>query len=278
MMDAPLAGTSVVVTRSRAQAGALVDALSALGAEVLEFPTIARAEPESWDAADEAIRTLAAYDWVVFTSANAVETFVARMEALGVDVSTLAACRVAAVGPATAARCSEHGIEPDYVPDDHRAEGVIDGFAERGVGAGSRVLVPRALEAREILPDTLRERGARVDVAPVYRTVRGAGEPAVLERLAEGSVDVVTFTSPSTFRNFLVLTEGVDLSRLWKRATVASIGPVTSDAIRAQGREVHIEAEEYTAARLAEAIVAHVAGESETTASPSADAAEGDGS
>ncbi len=258
-MDAPLAGTSVVVTRSRAQAGALIDALASLGAEVLEFPTIERVEPESWDTADEAIHDLEAYDWVVFTSANAVEQFFARMETLGFDARALSGCRIAAVGPATAARCHAHGITPDYVPDEHRAEGIIEGFCERGVGEESRILIPRALEAREILPETLRERGARVDVAPVYRTVRGPGDPAVLERLAEGSVDVLTFTSPSTFTNFLALAEGTDLVRLWERAAIASIGPVTSDAVRAHGLTVHIEAAEYTAARLVDAIVAHVA-------------------
>ena len=258
-MDAPLAGTSVVVTRSRAQAATLIDALASLGAEVLEFPTIARVEPESWDACDQAIHNLEVYDWTVFTSANAVEAFFARMDTLGFDARALAGCRIAAVGPATAARCHAHGITPDYVPDEHRAEGVIDGFAERGVGEGSRVLIPRALEAREILPDTLREAGARVDVAPVYRTVRGPGDPAVLERLAAGSVDVLTFTSPSTFKNFLALTEDIDLARLWDRAAVASIGPVTSEAVRAHGLPVHIEAAEYTAARLVDAIVAYVA-------------------
>ncbi len=256
--DKPLFGKTVIVTRSRAQASDLSERFIDLGAEVLEFPTIRVVDPESWDPVDEAIRNLQVYDWLVFTSVNGVGQFFDRMEEMDTDARALAGCRVAAIGPATAARCMEHGIRPDYVPSEYRAEGVIEGFCERGVGEGSRVLIPRALEAREILPDTLRERGAIVDVVPVYRTVLGAGEQSVLARLAEGTVDVITFTSSSTVKNFMQLAEGTDIAPTLSQALIASIGPITSDTARDLGLTVGVEAEEYTIPGLVEAVVGHI--------------------
>jgi uroporphyrinogen III methyltransferase/synthase len=253
--DRPLFGTTVVVTRSREQASALTDRLADLGAEVLEFPTIRVIEPESWEPVDEAIRRIGEYGWLVFTSVNGVDAFFDRLENADLDARALAAARVAAIGPATAARCIERGIRPDYVPEEYRAEGVLEGFLERGVGAGTKVLIPRALEAREVLPDTLRERGAVVDVVPVYRTELGGGAGGVLERLAEGTVDVVTFTSSSTVRNFVELAKGIDLADAMQDVLVASIGPITSDTARELGLSVGVEAEEYTIPGLAQAVL-----------------------
>ena len=253
----PLFGKTVIVTRSRAQASDLSERFVDLGAEVLEFPTIRITDPEDWDPVDEAIRNLDVYDWVVFTSVNGVDQFFGRMEEMDTDARQFAGCRVAAIGPATAARCMAHGIRPDYVPDEYRAEGVLEGFCERGVGEGTRFLIPRALEAREVLPDTLRERGSLVDVVPVYRTVLGAGEMNVLTRLAEGSVDIITFTSSSTVKNFMKLTEGTDVAATLDSALIASIGPITSDTARDLGLTVGVEAEEFTIPGLVEAVVAH---------------------
>jgi len=255
--DRPLFGRTIVVTRSRTQASALAERLLDLGAEVLEFPTIRATEPEDWGPADAAIGSLSGYDWVVFTSTNGVDSFFERLVAHHLDARALAGAQVAAIGPATAARLIDCGVYPDYVPGEYRAEGVLEGFLERGVGKGVRVLIPRALEAREILPDTLRERGAQVDVVPVYRTVVGQGEASVLERLAEGSVDAVTFTSSSTVKNFVKLTESIDLSTAMKDVTVASIGPVTSETAAASDLEVDVEAAEYTIPGLIEALTDH---------------------
>jgi len=253
--DRPLFGKTVVVTRSREQASAVTDRLVDLGAEVLEFPTIRVEEPESWEPVDEAIRRLGEYGWLVFTSVNGVDMFFDRLEYGDLDARALAGAKVAAIGPATAAKCIERGVRPDYVPEEYRAEGVLEGFLERGVGEGTTVLIPRALEAREILPDTLRERGAVVDVVPVYRTVLGTGEGSVLERLADGEVDVVTFTSSSTVRNFVELTKGIDLAEALSGVLVASIGPITSDTVRELGLTVGVEAGEYTIPGLVQAVV-----------------------
>jgi uroporphyrinogen III methyltransferase/synthase len=254
----PLDGRTVVVTRSRAQAAALADALAGLGAEVLAFPTIAIADPEDFEPLDSAIRNLEVYHWVVFTSANAVERFFARLHALGHDARSLATAKVAAVGPGTAKRCEEAGVTPDFIPEDHRGEGVLDGLCIRGVGPGSRVLIPRALEAREVLPDTLRERGAVVDVAPTYRTVLGPGDPAVLARLSAHEIDAVTFTSASTVRNFVTLTATDGGAALLDGVVVASIGPITSDAARALGLKVDVEASPYTVPGLVQALAEHL--------------------
>lgn len=252
-MGGPLTGKRIVVTRASAQVGTLVELLEAEGAEVLAFPSIEIVDPDDWGPADQAIRNLDVYHWAVFTSANAVERFFGRLRAAAKDARQLAGLRVTAVGPATADALGAHGITPDFVPDEHVGEGVLEGLCDRGVGEGTRVLLPRALDAREVLPEGLAARGARVDVVPVYRTVTGPGDPAVLERLRAGEADAVVFTSPSTVRGFLALTEGVDVSGL----AVAVIGPVAARAARNAGLEVHVEPGEYAVPALVAALVAH---------------------
>ena len=255
--DKPLFGKTVVVTRSRAQASAMTTRFAELGAEVLEFPTIKTVDPEDWGPLDAAIAALHTYDWVVLTSTNGVERFFARLLDAGRDARVLANVKVAAIGPATAARLVDFGVRADYVPEEYRAEGMLAGFAERGVNEGTRVLIPRALEAREVLPDTLRQRGAIVDVVPAYRTVIGDARGPVLDRLADGSVEVVTFTSSSTVKNFMKLAEGMDVASAMKGVVVASIGPITSQTARDAGLTVTVEAEEYTILGLVEAVAGH---------------------
>ena len=253
---APLAGRSVIVTRTREQAAALAEPLEALGAEVLACPVIAIVDPEDWGAADAAIARIAAYDWLVLTSTNGVDRFLGRFEELGAPREALAGVPIAAVGSGTAGRLRAHGLEPLLVPADFRAEGLVDEFARLGAGPGWRVLIARALEAREILPDTLRELGCEVDVAPVYRTIAAEPDPAVLERVRSGTVDAVTFTAGSTVRNFIALLEraGIDPVQTLGRLVLASIGPVTTAALRKRGFEPDIEARESTMASLADAV------------------------
>jgi len=167
--------------------------------------------------------------------------------------------KVAAVGPATAARCEVEGIRVDYVPRDAVAEGLIEGFEAMGLAKGSRVLLPRALEAREILPNTLRARGAIVDVVPVYRTVPADPERTAVDRIAAGEADIVTFTSPSTARNFYEMLQGTAAEAAARTLHVATIGPVTSDAVRALGLTVHAEAPDHTSSGLVDALVRSVA-------------------
>lgn len=254
---APLAGRSVLVTRTREQAAALVEPLEELGAEVLCLPVIEVADPEDTAPLDAAIASLADYDWLVITSTNGVDRFLDRVAAATGVRGLPDGVRVAAVGSATAARLRERGVRPDFVPADFRAEGLLEGFAELGVGAGERILIARALEAREILPERLREMGAYVDVVPTYRIVPAAPDPAVARRLAEGAVDIATFASGGTFKHFLEALEraGLDADVVTRSLAIVSVGPVTSDAVRALGYDVVLEAPESTMASLVTAIV-----------------------
>lgn len=269
---APLAGRSVVVTRTAEQSRALAGPLEALGAQVIAFPVIATVEPEDWLPVDAAIERLDSYDWLVLTSANAVRCFFDRIVAKSNDFlapfhggedsdgggdGSGTRPRIAVVGTATQRALEARGLEADLVPADFRAEGLVDEFVRLGVGEGTRVLLPRALEAREILPDTLRERGATVDVVPVYRTVRAEPDPSAVAQIAGGTIDAVTFTSPSTFRNFreVLAAAGYDADETLRSLAIASIGPVTSEAVRAAGHHVALEPAEYTVEGLVGALV-----------------------
>lgn len=256
----PLAGRTVLVTRAPHQARALAGPLMALGADVIIAPVIDTVEPATWAPVDDAIGRIGEYDWIVLTSTNAVDRFLDRMALCGVALPPVGGPRIAVVGAATAGRLEERGIKPDLVPGDFRAEGLIDRFREIGVTPAMRFLVPRAERAREILPDSLRAAGAAVDVVTVYRTVPAVPDPGVIDRLRTGDVDVITFTSPSTVRHFLAwaTSAGVDPAEALSRSAAASIGPVTSDALRERGYEVPVEAAVSTMTSLVDGIVAYL--------------------
>jgi len=251
-----------MVTRSAEQSHALAAPLEALGATVVACPVIAIVDPLDWTPADEAIANLESYDWVVLTSTNAVDRFVARLEALGRKVKDLATRKIAVVGASTAVRAEALGLSVDLVPEEFRGEGLIDAFKSLGAGPDLRVLIPRALDAREILPETLREMGATVDVVPVYRTVGAHPDAKLARRLRDGGVDVVTFTSPSTFRHWssAVKSAGLDIDEVLEGIATASIGPVTTAALTARGYEADIEAAESTIEGLVDAIVEYYRG------------------
>jgi len=251
---ASIEGLTVVVTRARHQARELSEALEALGANVIELPVISTVEPPDWTPADRAISDLQSYDWVLFTSANAVRCFIERLESSGLEISSLGGIRIAAVGTSTAACLERCGLKVDLTPERFVAEGLIESLEKVSVGEGSRILLPRALEAREILPQTLRAMGAIVDVVPVYRTVVGEGDSRLLARLAGEAIDVITFTSPSTVRGFLKLASMADASKIMSRATIAAIGPVTSQAVLTAGYRVGIQAQSHSVRGLVQAI------------------------
>jgi uroporphyrinogen III methyltransferase/synthase len=249
----PLAGRRVVVTRARAQASDLSATLRALGAEVIELPTI-RVEPiDASSEIDAALDRLSDYDLVVLTSANGVDCLFERLAERGGDARSLPSrATVVAIGPATAARLAEHGVRADLVPERFVAEGILDALAGREL-AGVSVLVARAREARADLVDGLRARGARVDEVALYETV---SSPASADEIdAALSADYLTFTSSSTVRNFMALLGGEGRRRP-RELRVVSIGPVTSDTARAEGLTVHREAEEFTIPGLVAALVA----------------------
>jgi uroporphyrinogen III methyltransferase/synthase len=264
----PLFGRTVAVTRSREQASVLSERLRSDGAEVVEFPTIAIHPRPLDDAARAAIDTLAsgAVDWTVFTSANGVACFFDLLSACGKDARAFAGAKVCAIGPATRDACAAHGIVPDAMPARFVAEDVVRTLLDEGVGQGSRVLIPRAAQAREVLPDALRQAGAQVEVLPVYDTVV-PDEPEqtarMLERLRAHEVDAITFTSSSTAKNFAARIDAAcepgERQALLEGVTCASIGPVTSKTMRSCDIPVMVEAQRYTIPALADALTAALA-------------------
>jgi len=260
--DLQLSGRSVVLTRSAEQSSSLAVPLEALGAEVLSLPVIGIADPDDWAAADAAIDRIAEYDWIVLTSVNGVDRLDARMQLRGLRLADLGDSRIAVVGSATAERLREFGLEPAVVPERFHAEGLVASLQAAGLCAGARVLVARAAEAREVLPDELRALGAAVDVAAVYRLVTVAPDPEVLARVAGGGVDAIVFASGGTARRFLDVVDaaGFEHADVFARAAVVSIGPVTTEALRRLGVRVDVEAEASTSEALVEALVEFLSG------------------
>lgn len=249
-----LAGRRIVITRARAQASELRAALEAKGAQVVELPTIAIKPPRQWGPLDAAIRGLENYDWVVFTSANGVENFFARLAKQRKDARALRRARLAAIGPATAAALARCRVQADVVPNEFRAEGLLRALKNER-WRGKRVLLARAAAARALLPQELRRRGARVDVVDAYRTVAPEeSRNQAQEIFARRQPDLITFTSSSTVRNFFALLGGREAQRALTGVAVASIGPVTSRSARAFGLRVAVEANPYTIPALVRAI------------------------
>lgn len=237
----PLAGRSIVVTRARAQSSDLRGALEALGANVIEMPVIRIQPTGPTPHSDAALDAIGEYDVIVLTSANGVDALAALMAGRGMDARSLRADQlVAAVGPATAAALAAHGIRADVIPERFVAEAMVDALAAVPMD-GRRVLIARALDARPVIADALRARGAEVDDVVVYETVaeRPAGE-AIGAALA---ADVITFTSSSTVTNTLAVLDDAQRTRLAAGPRVASIGPITSATARAAGLAVAVEAD-----------------------------------
>ncbi|SFW40329.1 uroporphyrinogen-III C-methyltransferase [Selenomonas ruminantium] len=248
----PLFGKRILVTRARSQASKLTAKLENLGAEVLETPAIALADPvDNYAALDKAIDHVADYHWLIFTSANGVGRFFARMFKAGKDARALGYAKIAAIGSATAEKLKQYGLVADVIPQEYRAEGVVEALKGK-LPPHAKILIPRAEEAREVLPDTLREMGAEVEVAPAYRTVCGQvdGE-ALAAELKEGRIDMVTFTSSSTVKNLVNI---IGSAEVLKSVKTACIGPVTADTAKSLGIEPDIIAKEYTIDGLVEAI------------------------
>lgn len=250
----PLFGKRIIVTRARAQASDLVELLEEYGADCLQCPTIAIREMEDYTPLDRAIAELDSYHWIVFTSVNGVDHFYKRLNRAGRDSRALGQAKIAAIGSQTAAALAEKGIQADFVPAEFRAEGLLAGFGE--IPQGTRVLIPRALEAREILPEELTKRGAYVNVVPAYRTVIEETEAdALKEALRTRRVDAVTFTSSSTVRNFLTMLKGEDLQTLLSGVLIAAIGPITAQTAKDAGLQVEVMAQEYTVKGLADELI-----------------------
>lgn len=253
----PLFGKRIVVTRAREQASDLVAMLSGLGAECLEFPTIKVEPPEDFSPLDKAIENIETYDWLIFTSVNGVIFFFERLFAKGMDMRYFHRIKTAVIGPATSEKLFQYGLKSDVIPESYRAESVVDAFRNINL-EGKKILIPRAKEARAILPEELAKMGAFVDEITAYRTCAVTGEASdLIKELENKTIDIVTFTSSSTVKNFAALLPAGMTEELMKDMVVASIGPITSDTAKEMGFKVDITAESYTIPGLCDAILKH---------------------
>jgi len=244
-----------VVTRSRDQASNLVQLLNAAGARCLEAPTIVIAPPADFAPLDAALQHLSRYDWVIFTSANGVRAFMDRLFHMGLDVRALGRPRLAVIGPATAQALRDYSLVADVVPDTFQAEGLLAALEPRLLG-GTRLLLARAEQARDVLPEGLARLGLKVDVVPVYRAVPPSSvPPEIAELLSAGRVDILTFTSSSTVHNFAGLVGQARFQTLAASAAVASIGPITTATLKEYGITPRIESAAFTIPALAAAII-----------------------
>lgn len=254
----PLFGKRVLVTRPREQAGELVDLLEAMGAEAIEAPMIRILPPDDYAPLDEACARVGAFDWIIFSSANAVDVFMDRLLGTPHDLRALAGAKLCVVGRATAERLRHYGFKADLTPAEFRAEAVVRAFTDV---RGLKVLVPRADIGREVIADELRKQGAEVTEVVAYRTVvaepEREGEPDVYRMLLDRRIDVVTFTSASAVRNFVKVVGAEPAADLLRTTIVASIGPVTAEAAAQCNIETTILPAQYTISSLVDAIVGH---------------------
>ncbi len=251
----PLFGKKIVVTRAREQASDLVQALNNYGADCLQCPTIKISPMEDSGPLDEAVQNIEKYDWLIFTSVNGVNFFFKHLFANNRDARSLGRVKTASIGPATAARLSAFGISSDIIPDNYRAESVVEAFSGFQM-KGLKVLLPRAKEARPILPAALKKMGALVDEISAYQTlIDDERAKTLLNRLTAKEVDLITFTSSSTVKNFMALLPSKDFNRLIANIPIACIGPITADTAREAGLHVRIVAETFTIPGLCDAIL-----------------------
>ncbi|TVL94854.1 uroporphyrinogen-III C-methyltransferase [uncultured Candidatus Kuenenia sp.] len=252
----PLFGKTIVVTRSREQASEFADRLYEFGANVIEFPTIEIVKPDSIQPLDEAINTINTYDWLVFTSINGVDSFFQRLFELGKDVRVLKGLKICAIGPATAGGIERYHIRVDCKPPKFVAESVAEELKRVTAIKGERFLLPRADIARSYLPEELQKSGGEVNDLIVYKTLMGQPKDVnILEKVRNGEINIITFTSSSTVRNFVQLIGKENITSLKGHIQFASIGPITTKTAEEMGIDIAIKAKEYTIPGLVNAIL-----------------------
>ncbi|MBW2182560.1 MAG: uroporphyrinogen-III C-methyltransferase [Deltaproteobacteria bacterium] len=253
----PLVGKTVAVTRAREQARPLIDLLEQAGAEVILFPTIEIIEPKSFKQMDAKINRIKEYDYLVFTSANGVKSFLSRMQKLHKDLRCLNEITIAALGEITAQVLREHLLYPEIIPRTFTSKHLAGEFKKEKI-KGKKALLMRSEISSDLLPRELKKMGAKVDEVSAY-TVRKprVDSKKVAPLFKERKVDLVTFTSPSTFANFCALMKGKPLAKLLNGVKVAAIGPVTKKEIVKQGIRVPITAARHTASGLVDAIITY---------------------
>jgi uroporphyrinogen-III synthase len=260
----PLNGLRVLVGRARHQAGVLSTELRKFGAEILAIPFIEIRPPRSFQPLDNALKSLADYDWLILTSVNGVEAMWGRLTRLRLTKKSLQHLKIAAIGPATSNAIEKRGLKVNVVPEEYVAESVVKSL--RRQVRGKRLLLVRARVARDVIPRELRKAGADVDVVEAYETLVPHASRTRLRAALKNAArrpDVITFTSSSTVKNFVALLGSSartrrKKTRLLEGITLASIGPVTSATLRELKLGVDVEARQYTIPGLVQAIVANL--------------------
>jgi uroporphyrinogen III methyltransferase / synthase len=255
----PLFGKTIIVTRSRDQASVFSDQLIELGANVLEYPTINITDPDDFGPLDKELENLDSTDWLIFTSVNGVDAFFNRIFELGRDVRDLKGVKICSIGPSTTERIKGFHVSIDCQPPKYVAESVVEALKKVEEIKGKRFLMPRTDIARSYIPEELEKLGAEVSDIIAYKTELATdGDNIVLDKLKDGEVDIVTFTSASTVKNFVKIIGEDNLSAFKDNVQFASIGPITNESAEEMNIDISIKAEEYTIPGLVQAIVEKV--------------------
>jgi uroporphyrinogen III methyltransferase / synthase len=261
--ERPLFGKRILVTRPREQAAEFVDRLEALGAQAIEAPLVRIMPPHDFGPLDAACEHVERFNWIVFTSGNAVDAFMGRLLVSSRDLRALGGVKLCAIGPATADHLARHGLKVDLIPQEFRAETMARALSESGKVAGLKIFLPHADIGREVLAEDLRKQGADVTEAIAYRTVSTEGErdgePDIYRMLLERRIDIVTFTSASAVRSFVKLLGAEPAADLLGQTVVASIGPVTAEAATQHNVKTTIMPTQFTIPALVDAIVEYFA-------------------
>jgi uroporphyrinogen III methyltransferase / synthase len=239
-MTSTLKNKRIIITRTREQSAELAALLAEKGAETIAFPTIEICDPDSWEPLDQALTNIGDYSWVIFTSVNGVKKFFERLQTLQIKLPAPPPFKVAAIGPATGRMIISHGMGVEFLPEDFMAEGLVASLQGR-ILPGMKILIPRALEAREILPEELRRMGAIVDVIPVYQTVIPLGRMDQFHAiLQQNGVAMIVFTSSSTIINLGKMVSPQSLPDVLKNLSIACIGPITAATASKSGLRVSV--------------------------------------
>jgi uroporphyrinogen III methyltransferase/synthase len=256
----PLDGKRIVITRARSKAASLARAIEDLGGNIFEFATIEIQPAADLGPLDEAIKNLAVYDWLMFTSVNGAEIFFERFSRLQGARHWPADLQFAAIGPETAKRLESAGVKNCLIPKTYQAEGILE-MLQPSAMRGKRVLIPRAAGAREVLPETLRRWGAQADVIESYRTILPKTQASELkEKLWRREIDMVTFTSSSTVSNFSRLFDDQPLAGILGETPIACIGPIAENTVAELGGIAAVSAREFTIRGLVRAIAEYFQG------------------
>ena len=252
----PLYGKKVLVTRPAGQSRGFIDKLNELGAETVEFPTIEICPPSSWKKFDKSLKELTNTDWIIFTSSNGVKYFFNRFFEKKLNIKSLFNTKFAVIGEKTNESLNKYGLTADLIPKQYMAEGLIEQFKSIDL-IGKNVLIPRAKEARDVLPQKLKRLGANVEVISVYENKKpdNLNSKKLISEIKQAGIDIITFTSPSTVNNFYSVFKPDEKS--FKDSLIASIGPITNQALNELGKQANVTPTKYTTDSLIEEILNH---------------------